>query len=360
MTQEQATPAAVLTWSEIEDKFAGAGEVGGGGSLLLGNGFSTNIWSEFGYSSLLERSALSGDARRLFGDRFNFETILAELSIAQYVLSVADPENHLLQEHLDSLANEVRNRLLETVGQVHPEANQMRAGQEPSGGSGFVGVPVDVLGKVANYLQRYSRVFVTNYDLIAYWATVIAHMADLFPGGDAFDEEKAEEWLGWPQPKVFFVHGALHLWRSLSSNAEGKHTAHTGTRLLDIIRSSVNVPDRVPLFISEGSSQEKVARISASPYLSFCTRALADTETPMTVVGHALADVDRHICEAVQRHPDRDLAIGIWVGDLDASERQQELLARATEIRGRLPNCRKVVFFDSTEHPLASSKLRCN
>ena len=70
-------------------------------------------------------------------------------------------------------------------------------------------------------------------------------------------------------------------------------------------------------------------------------------------------DVDRHICEAIERHPDRKVAIGVWVGDIDERDQRQELLIRATEIRGRLSKCRDVVFFDSAEHPLTSPKLHC-
>lgn len=360
MTQSDVAPGVqIVEWSEIEEKFAGPGEAGGGGALLLGNGFSTNIWSAFGYRSLLERSMLTGEARDLFGGRFNFETVLAELSIARNVLSVADPINHSLLDHLDDLAKEVRRGLLETVGQVHPDANQLLARQAPSGGSRFVGAPVQVLDKVASHLQRYSRVFMTNYDLIAYWAKVQADMADLFHGADPFDERQAEEWLYWPQPKVFFLHGALHLWRSLTSNAEGKHTASTETLLLDVIRSSVDQPGLVPLFISEGSSEEKIARISASPYLSFCNRALSETDATLTVLGQALGEVDQHVCDAIECNPHRAVAIGVWVGDVDEQARQRTLQVRSTQLRGRLPNCHDVVFFDSTEHPLTSQKLHC-
>lgn len=342
------TPAArTVEWSAIEEGFAGDGDVGAGGVLLLGNGFSMNIWPAFGYRTLVDRSGLGGTARELFGSRTNFETVLAELSTARRVLGVARPgEDHLLAL-LKNLASEVRDALLETVGEVHPDASGLVAGLER------------VLDGLAKYLPRYAKVFATNYDLLSYWAAVQGDVADLLPGSEPFDEQLAESWLRNARPKIFFLHGALHLWRSLLTNAEGKHTANTDTRLLDVIRSSVNHPDRVPLFISEGSSEEKVARISASPYLSFCGRALAEADAPLTVLGQALADVDQHICEAIERHPNRKVAIGVWVGDVQPDGRKEALVTRATATRGRLANCRDVVFFDSAEHSLASPKLCC-
>lgn len=359
MTETNVAPAGqVVRWDSIEQTFAGGGDVGAGGVLLLGNGFSTNIWSAFRYSTLLERSGLDGTARELFGSRTNFETVLAELSMAQKVLGVSAPDEDDLLALLEGLAAEVRRALLETVGEVHPNAYQLVAEMRPKGKFGLVVVPVQVLDELAKYLPRYAKVFVTNYDLISYWVAVQGGVADLFPGSDPFDEQMAEYWLGSnAQPKIFFLHGALHLWRSLVTNEEGKHTARAETPLLDVIRSSVDHPDRVPLFISEGSSEEKVARISASPYLSFGVRTLAAAEAPLTVLGQALSEVDRHIREAIERHPDRKVAIGVWIGDVDPDDRKEALVTRATEIRGRLANCRDVVFFDSAEHPLTSPKL---
>ena len=101
MTEPEAiTDIRVADWASIEVQFAGHGAIGAGGALLLGNGFSSNIWSAFGYATLLDRSNLAGTASELFRGRFNFETVLAELSIAEQVVAVADPSNHGLRAHL--------------------------------------------------------------------------------------------------------------------------------------------------------------------------------------------------------------------------------------------------------------------
>lgn len=362
MTDAEVAPAVqVVEWASIEASFSGDGEVGSGGALLLGNGFSSNIWSDFGYGTLLERSGLAGPARDLFRDRCNFETVLAELSTAQQVIGVVAPDEDELLGRMDDLAVEVRDALLTTVGEVHPEANRLVAGQKPRGTFGVVGVPVQVLADLAKHMPRYSRVFVTNYDVISYWAAVQASLADLLPSSEPFDVGLAEHWLANnSQPKIFFMHGALHLWRSLSTNVEAKHTASPDTLLLDVIKASVEHPDRLPLFISEGSSAEKVARIRASQYLSFCARVLTESDAPLTVLGQSLLDVDEHIRNAIEKHPDRRVAIGVYVGDIhDPDAAARELTIRATAIRGRLAKCRDVVFFNSAEHPLTSPKLRC-
>lgn len=328
----------VVSWESIEETFAGNGGPANGGALLLGNGFSSNIWPAFAYKSLLEESRLTGSARDLFRGRFNFETVLAELSTARQVIGVTAPEHVDLLADLDELQRQVRGALVATVGNVHPDANRLLA-PKTVGSGGIHGVPVHVVSAVAAYMPRYSRVFVTNYDLISYWASVQGGAADLFPGSDPFDVEQAETWLANnPDPKIFFLHGALHLRRSLSTNVESKHTAGQATRLLDVIRTSVENPDLVPLFISEGTSTEKVARIRSSQYLSFCARTLDTTTTPLTVLGQGLEDVDAHVTASIQNHRNRKVAIGVHIGDIDATEERADALqTRANQIHGRLP-----------------------
>jgi len=146
-----------VEWASIEETFAGAGDDGAGGVLLLGNGFSTNIWSAFGYSTLLEQSGLSGRARELFGSRTSFETVLAELATARKVVGVVAPDREQLLERLGGLADEVREALFQTVREVHPEANRLVAGVKPKGVFGLVGGHVEVLKQVAIYLRRILR-----------------------------------------------------------------------------------------------------------------------------------------------------------------------------------------------------------
>ena len=67
--------------------------------------------------------------------------------------------------------------------------------------------------------------------------------------------------------KVLYLHGGLHLYR-LPSGATIKRKAEAGLSLLDLF----GVPfteGAIPLFITEGTSQDKLASIHRSDYLSF-------------------------------------------------------------------------------------------
>ena len=348
----------VLPWSELEEEFAGTGSPGGGGALLLGNGFSQNIWSGFGYRRLLDCSGLSGVAGELFGDRTNFETVLAELAVTERVLGVAAPAHTEIGEQLRELASEVRDGLRAAVDNVHPELRDLVVEESRDGSDGFKRRVNVITDRVEDYLCRHSSIFTTNYDLLCYWPVVSGRAADLFPGGDPFSLARAEGWATFWSSAIYFLHGSLFLWRDLAEGTrEGKYLAGSNAdSLLNEIRRHLADGERAPLFISEGTSEDKVSRIGASPYLRFCSRQLQRNHRPLTVLGHSLSEVDQHICDAIQdgNSAHRRVAVGVWVAP---EGNRDQLIIQARELRGRLPRCQDIVFFNSAEHPLTSPDL---
>jgi hypothetical protein len=67
--------------------------------------------------------------------------------------------------------------------------------------------------------------------------------------------------------KVLYLHGGLHLYR-LPSGVAIKRKAEAGRSLLDLFGVSF-MEGATPLFITEGTSQDKLASIRRSDYLSF-------------------------------------------------------------------------------------------
>lgn len=206
----------VLPWSELEEEFAGTGSPGCGGALLLGNGFSQNIWSGFGYHRLLDCSGLTGVARELFGDRTNFETVLSELAVTERVLGIAASDHTEIGEQLRELAAEVRDGLRAAVDNVHPELRDLVVEEPWDGSDGFKRRVNVIPDRVEDYLCRHSSIFTTNYDLLSYWPVVSGRAADLFPGGDPFDLARAVGWATYWSSAIYFLHGSLFLWRDLA------------------------------------------------------------------------------------------------------------------------------------------------
>src|SRR5699024_166769 len=112
-------------------------------------------------------------------------------------------------------------------------------------------------------------------------------------------------------------------------------------------------------FISEGTSDAKLASIRRSPYLSFTLQALSDCSAPLTILGHSLSDHDAHIRKAVERHQDRLVAIGVHVPKDDHADGNAILSTKGREIVGQISGCSSVHIYDASEHPLTSPHLHC-
>ena len=123
------------------------------------------------------------------------------------------------------------------------------------------------------------------------------------------------------------------------------------------MRRNLEDPLYSPLFISEGTTEEKVASIRKSEYLSFTSRVLRNTDMPLTVLGHSLSNQDAHICRSLQAFPDRHIAIGVHLRSSSSGDDALEVNGR--ELAGRIPACKNVTVFDASEHPLTSETLVC-
>src|SRR5699024_10985044 len=169
-----------------------------------------------------------------------------------------------------------------------------------------------IADRVGRELARYKTIFTTNYDLLPYWPAPYAQIADYFHAEDPFDLGQARAWKSQDssRPGLYFLHGALHLARDDASGAEQKLVRDTQTDLMTRLQEVYEDGERyTPLFISEGTSDAKLASIRRSLYLSFTLQALSDCSAPLRILGHSLSDHDAHIRTAVERHQDR-LEIG--------------------------------------------------
>lgn len=127
-------------------------------NLLLGNGFSINIWSRFGYGTLFEVAQmeeidhhLTAQSLALFNHvgSANFEDVLRILYHAKLVdEQLGSPQD----AEITALYESAKNALGSAVNFAHiPPA--------------FANV-----AKINERLRSYKNVFTTNYDLIPYWA----------------------------------------------------------------------------------------------------------------------------------------------------------------------------------------------
>lgn len=322
----------LLDWQEIEgDSWK---------SLLLGNGFSINIWGRFSYNSLYEvaqsqeiETTLSQESIALFNHigSSNFEDVLRILYHSKLVDQLlGNPQ----QEQINQLYANTKNSLAAAVNYAHvpPE---------------FHSIPV-----INHALRGFRNVFTTNYDLIPYWSIMREdtwRFKDMFWGeGNTFDISDTA--VVADRCTIHYLHGAVHLVEK-SNGRTKKLTANGIERLADLF--DLDHPEQFPLFISEGSSEWKLSRIKRNDYLRFSYEKLCKSTGNLVVIGHSLhKDHDQHIIDAINQSPLERIAISVW-----PHQDQASILSFKSRLHQELAD-KDLYFFSSETHPMGSPDLR--
>lgn len=335
---------SVLTY---EDALAKLGEKTK--HVLLGNGFSIACDPIFSYSSLFDAAVqlgLSERAQAVF-ERMgtaNFEAVMRLLENADWVARTYQLLDGVGSELLEDV-EVIKKTLVEAVAKSHLAHTGKVSEQKKEAALAF--------------LKSYKNVFTTNYDLLAYWVNLACPEGP--PWGDGFREDKDDpdaeyvvfsERLG-SQAGLFYLHGGLHLF--VDGGALKKHCwARTGKPLTLSIKEGLD-QDRYPLFVAEGSAEQKLEHIQRCGYLWYCLDKFSRIESPLLVFGHTLGESDGHISDALARNMKLpSIAVGIY-GDPKAAANQVTFMnvMHIKGIREKLLDEGKkgkelsVIFFDS-------------
>jgi Domain of unknown function (DUF4917) len=328
----QQIDSHLIAWNEIEST--------SWKSLLLGNGFSINIWGRFAYKSLYEvaklaevQSPLDAQSVALFEklNSSNFEDVLRVLFHARLVDELLGlPQS----ASIDTLYTSTKNALAAAVNYSHVPHN------------------IDGLAAINEAFRNFSNIFTTNYDLIPYWTIMFketGRFKDLFWGeNNTFDLGDTSVSAGICV--ISYLHGAIHL-VELPNGKTKKLTANgidSLTSLFDLAH-----PEYIPLFISEGTSERKLSRIKRNDYLRFSFEKLQSIDGNLVVLGQSLnKDYDQHLLDALRDGNLGSIAIGVWPHQ-DAND----ILLFKSRILAEIKN-KKVLFFDCTTHPLGRQELK--
>jgi hypothetical protein len=309
-------------------------------SLLLGNGFSINIWGRFNYNSLYEMAQSQDVETRLNKESIalfehikssNFEDVLRILYHSKLVDEQLGNPQH---DQIDQLYINTKNSLAAAVNYAHipPDFHSMPAINEA--------------------LRGFKNVFTTNYDLIPYWSIMREEtwrFKDMFWGkGNTFDISDTA--VVADRCTIHYLHGAIHLVEK-SNGKTKKLTANGIERLADLF--DLSHPEQFPLFISEGSSDWKLSRIKRNDYLRFSYEKLCKTIGNLVVVGHSLhKDYDQHIIDAINQSLLERIAISIWPHQNKAS-----ILSFKSRLHQEFAN-KELYFFNSETHPMGNPNLK--
>ena len=316
-------------------------------TLLLGNGASIAIHSGFDYPTL--RSV--ADTKKLLTTTAPIFAKIGTTDFEHVLLACwyAKRVNMALETPSDKISNaceEVRKALIVAVRTVHP-------------------VHTDItqdIQRAAAFASIFKTVVSLNYDLTLYWAMLLFNEKK---GGpyfkDAFIHGKFE-WncrylyephlLATSATLVFYPHGNLSLARDhVGNETKIKASPLTMEGLLKTITQKWKSGSHVPIFVSEGTSEEKLAAIHRSPYLTnIYENVLRRIGENLVVYGWSFDDSNQHVLNAISNpskpsKPPKRIAVSVFTGQSD--EKQQAFCHQVREVIGRTLADTTVTFFDS-------------
>jgi hypothetical protein len=306
-------PFPIHDWDDISNNYRG--------TLLLGNGASRAVDARFGYESLVEyafnHGLLTEDIQSLF--RFfqteDFELILRlvwQASNVNQSLNIPDERTH------DAYVR-VRDSLIQAVRNIHPEYQEVS----------------DQIPTIYNFIKRFATAISLNYDLVLYWAVMYGQdihdrcsLKDCFVDGVFY-----EDWRRLRQPiwgntsttLAFYPHGSLVLARNLVESefkVEGN-----GSGLLESILGAWQTEQCVPLFVSEGTAQQKISSIQSSSYLNTVYREVLTSLSPdLVIYGWGLWEQDLYILSRMSASGINRVAVSVYNNDQAYCNRAHEII----------------------------------
>lgn len=292
--------------------------------LLLGNGFSIACRPKiFTYGSLFAQADFSSAPRlpavfEAVGTT-DFEHVIKMLEDASRVVSVYSDQRTEAAEQMASDSKALKAILIQTVADNHPNIPNEIADEQFWACRRFLS---HFLGEA----NKDGRVYTLNYDLLLYWALMHDDMGFEDPiklaTNDGFgrDEDTDPEYVNWmgegnaDHQRVHYLHGALHLF---DAGAELQKYIWKNKKIPLLVQAREAMASaKFPLFVAEGESEQKLAKINHSAYLhhsykSF-SRRMEQPDGSLFIFGHSLAKNDQHILKKIGRGKVRQVYIGLY------------------------------------------------
>lgn len=306
--------------------------------LLTGNGFSMSYNAErFSFTSLLD-SAVDKGLIKVDSPVYNifkefetkdFEEVVKLLETSVKVLeqynAINEENKHIIID--DSKA--LKNHLVEIITNNHPEKISDISDEE-------------YLCSV-DFIKDYQRVYTLNYDLLLYWTSIklmdlledkkiLQKDISLKPTDGFHDDKSFSDYVVFgndnSSQKIYYLHGALHIF-----DKKYKIIKNTYSRTSIALKEQTlkNLAEEIyPVFVSEGTSEQKKAKIIHNAYLNHCYKSLGtigSAGSSLIVFGTLLKTNDAHIREAILDNKVTTVYFGVG-----SDEEKEQLQAFASEL----------------------------
>lgn len=296
----------IQAWDDIKQHYEQ-------GCLLLGNGASIAMHTGFMYGSLraaAEARGLLKEATQLFEvfGTSDFELVLRLVWQANLVNAALKSEAPSVRRAYES----VRYALIETVRSTHLAHAEVRDGP-------FTDAQESHLLTMHAFLSSFQLVVSLNYDLLIYWARMTAWGAGHDNTRDCFGKEEDGRLVFQGMPErlerglsfIVYPHGNLCMARS--QYGEEVKLRGGDARLLEAVLQAWETGEYGPLFVSEGTFQQKMRSIRSSAYLSASYAGIRKPTERNTLVlyGWGMGEQDEHILEALQSRQPTRVAVSV-------------------------------------------------
>jgi hypothetical protein len=316
---------------------------------LLGNGFSIALKPDiFTYGALYEHADFRAvpHVEQIFdalGTR-DFEIVIRILVDMAKILRVYGKGDPALARQIENDAAAIKNILVQAIASRHPSRPYDIANEQYRSYRSFL-----------NHFTNGS-IYTLNYDILLYWTLMHTDVDEVnLYADDGFrapeDDLDAEyiSWQSYHKTTVHYLHGALHLFDA--GHELQKYTwSRTDIPIIDQIRAALD-EGRYPLFVSEGHTDTKLARIMHSGYLHKALRSLESITGALFIFGHSLHTNDEHVLRAIEHSNVRSLFVSLYGDPLSALNqrivvRTQAMQAyREARFNGKRPL--NIDFFDA-------------
>lgn len=312
--------------------------------VLLGNGFSRALLdTTFAYNALFDRAKgrLSVTAKKAFDalGTTNFELVMKALRDSRKLASIySSSSSSSASKAMAKDAEEIREALAATIAESHPDR------------------PSDITESqymfCRKFLSHFGSIYTVNYDLLLYWTQMQAKITPHLTHDDGFrtPSDGGAEYVTWEvqntdAQNTHYLHGGLHLFDA--GHELQKYTwVNTNRPLIEQIREAL-AADLFPLFVSEGTSNEKLDRIQHSNYLGRSYRSFSKIAGTLFIFGLSLAENDEHLLRLLDRGRMSRIMIGVF-GDPSANW-NRPMIERALLIQNNRKKSHPVTvgFFDA-------------
>ena len=271
----------------------------------MGNGFSMSYDSTiFSYNALSKfiLELKDKELHQLFEilNTNNFELIMQQLDNAAQIVSVFS-NNQELVDKIKNTTEVLKSSLINAIKELHP-SHVFELPEEKS---------IACSNFLKSFLDENGQVFTTNYDMLLYWVLMRNQLNQM---GDGFGRETddTDEWISsedrnwselrWGKNKdtqsIHYLHGALHLFDNGIDIIKEEYTSEHF--LLENIKARMERKE-YPIFVTAGSSKDKLAHIMHNKYLTYCFESLSNISGTLICFGFGFGEYDEHIIKAINK-----------------------------------------------------------